>query len=150
MLAPNQGVGIAFDRCFEALVGSENQGASGVPIERVGGEAHRHVREEKLFGLPDPARIELGLQPANHLHDGTGARSIEADDEGVIIPATSNVFTPESAVDQTPQIRSQATRLDMVEPVEAGRLQKPYRIGAPVTLRGGKPHLERRLRPRDE
>lgn len=142
MLAPNQGVRIAFDCGFEAFVGCENQRATGVSIERVGSEADCHMQKEELFGLPDSARFEVGLKPTNDLHYRTGARAIEADDESVVIPAPSNVFPPESAVHQAAQIRPQASRLDVVEPIEACRLQKANRIGAPVTLRGRKTDVE--------
>ena len=135
MLAPNQGVRIAFDGRFEAFVGSENQGATGVPVKRVGGEADGHVQEGELFGLSDSARLEVGLKPTNDLDHGTGARAIEADAEGVVIPAPSNVFAPESTVDQTTQIGPQAPGLDVVEPIEASRLKKANRVGASVTLR---------------
>ena len=148
MLAPNQGVRIAFDGRFEALVGSQNQRTSDVPVERIRSKADRHVQEEKLFGLADPARLEVGLQPANDLDHSTGARSIKADDERVVIPATAYVFAPESSVDETPQIRSQAPSLNIVEPVQAGRLQKANRVGAPVTLGGGQPYLEAGYGPR--
>ena len=79
MLAPNQGVRIAFDRRFEAFVGSENQGATGVPVERVGGEADGHVQEGELFGLSDSARLEVGLKPTNDLdHARFAARASAA------------------------------------------------------------------------
>jgi len=123
MLAPNQVVRTAFDGRFEAFMGCENQRTTGVPVERVGSEARCHVQKEKLFGLPYSARLEVRLKPANDLHHGTGARAVKADDEGVVIPAPSNVFAPESAVHQTAEIGPQAPGLNVVEPIEASRLQ---------------------------
>lgn len=136
MLAPNQSVWIAFDGGFEAFVGNEDQRTTGVPIERVGGEARCHVQKKKLFGLPYSARLEVGLKPADDLHYGTRTRAIEADDESVFIPAPSNVFAPKSAVHQTSEIGPQVPRLDVVEPIEASRLHKSDRVGAPMTLSG--------------
>jgi len=104
MLAPNEGPWIACDRRFQALVGRENEGPNGIAIEGVGGEADRHVQEGELLGLPDAARLQVGLKPADDVHDRACALRIEANDEGVFIPAPSYVFAPEPPVDHSAQV----------------------------------------------
>ena len=146
MLPPNQGVGIAFDRGFEAFVGRENQRTGRVPIERVRSKTDRDVQEGELFGLPRSLCFELIFEPPDDLDDRTGTGSVEPHDERTLIPAPPDVFAAEPAVDQPAQVSSQAPRFDMIEAIEARRLDEAERIRSSVPLSGRQTGFERRSR----
>jgi hypothetical protein len=82
------------------------------------------VQKGELFGLPSALGIEILLKPADDLDDSPGARAVEPNHERVPVPTAPNVFAAESSVDQSAQMSSQASRLDVIEPIETRRLKE--------------------------
>jgi hypothetical protein len=94
------------------------------------------MQKGELFGLPSALGVEILLEPANDLDDRPGARAVEPNHERVPVPTASNVFAAESPIDQSAQVSSQASCLDVIEPFETGRLEEAERVRATVSLSG--------------